>query len=178
MNDQLIDRLQNFTLDRKILYIDSNDRDISRWPNPYEFEISCPQNYINVESIRLVNIQTINKCYNISEYLQNNKLICSISGQEEVIILDDGYYNYTQLQDSLQNVLNSKFSNNPNFIVKYNSVNRKMYIGHENQDFSLNFKQTLSYNNYINNNYINIYKHKEVYLIICTFHILYNYYNL
>ena len=33
-----------------------------------------------------------------------------------------------------------------------------MYIGHENQDFSLNFKQTLSYNNYINNNYINIYK--------------------
>jgi hypothetical protein len=158
MNDQLIDRLQNFTLDRKILYIDSNDRDISRWPNPYEFEISCPQNYINVESIRLVNIQTINKCYNISEYLQNNKLICSISGQEEVIILDDGYYNYTQLQDSLQNVLNSKFSNNPNFIVKYNSVNRKMYIGHENQDFSLNFKQTLSYNNYINNNYINIYK--------------------
>ena len=158
MNYQLIDRLQNFTLDRKILYIDSNDRDISRWPNPYEFEISCPQNYINVESIRLVNIQTINKCYNISEYLQNNKLICSISGQEEVIILDDGYYNYTQLQDSLQNVLNSKFSNNPNFIVKYNSVNRKMYIGHENQDFSLNFKQTLSYNNYINNNYINIYK--------------------
>ena len=138
MNHQLIDRLQNFTLDRKILYIDSNDRDINRWPNPYEFEISCPQNYNNVESIRLVNIQTINKCYNISEYLQNNKLLCTISGETKTIKLDDGFYNYSQLQNSLQNSLNNTFETiDPSFIVKFNEVNRKMYIGHQNQDFSL-----------------------------------------
>lgn len=158
MNDQLIDRLQNFTLDRKILYIDSNDRDINRWPSPYEFEISCPQNYNNVESIRLVNIQTINKCYNISEYLQNNKLICSISGQTEIITLDDGFYNYNQLQISLQNSLNNTFtSTDPSFVVKYNEVNRKMYIGHMNQDFSLNFQYITYNNNCVNNNYVNVY---------------------
>ena len=44
MNHELIDRLQNFTLDRKILYIDTNDRDINRWPSLCDFEISCPQN--------------------------------------------------------------------------------------------------------------------------------------
>lgn len=158
MNDQLIDRLQNFTLDRKILYIDSNDRDINRWPSPYEFEISCPQNYNNVESIRLVNIQTINKCYNISEYLQNNKLKCSISGQTEIITLDDGFYNYNQLQISLQNSLNNTFtSTDPSFVVKYNEVNRKMYIGHMNQDFSLNFQYITYNNNCVNNNYVNVY---------------------
>lgn len=158
MNDQLIDRLQNFTLDRKILYIDSNDRDINRWPSPYEFEISCPQNYNNVESIRLVNIQTINKCYNISEYLQNNKLICSISGQTEIITLDDGFYNYNQLQISLQNSLNNTFTDtDPSFVVKYNEVNRKMYIGHMNQDFSLNFQYITYNNNCVNNNYVNVY---------------------
>ena len=165
MNHQLIDRLQNFTLDRKILYIDSNDRDINRWPNPYEFEISCPQNYNNVESIRLVNIQTINKCYNISEYLQNNKLICSISGETKTVSLDDGFYNFTQLQNSLQNSLNYTFESiDPSFVVKYNQVNRKMYIGHENQDFSLNFQEIISYNNNnlynskcANNNYVNVY---------------------
>ena len=33
MNHQLIERMQNFTLNRKILSIDSNDRDNKKWPN-------------------------------------------------------------------------------------------------------------------------------------------------
>ena len=73
MNHQLIDRLQNFTLDRKLLSIDSNDRDINKWPNPYEFEVSCPQSYTNVESIRLISIQTPNVFYNI--LLNNYKML-------------------------------------------------------------------------------------------------------
>ena len=156
MNNQLIDRLQNFTLDRKILYIDSNDRDINRWPNPCEFEISCPQNYNNVESIRLVNIQTINKCYNISEYLQNNKLICTINGVSNTITLKDGYYNYNQLQNSLQNKLNNINIDN-SFVVKYNEVNQKMFFGHSDNSFSLSFHGLVYNNNCINNNYVNIY---------------------
>ena len=167
MNHELIDRLQNFTLDRKILYIDTNDRDINRWPSPCDFEISCPQNYVNVESIRLVNIQTINKIYNISEYLQNNKLILNIDNNKILIKLDDGYYNFDQLQNSLQNELNNEIKDlyDPSFVVKFNQVNRKMYIGYPSQEFSLDFEtpNELSYdlinlyNNKCSNNYVNVY---------------------
>ena len=167
MNHELIDRLQNFTLDRKILYIDTNDRDINRWPSPCDFEISCPQNYVNVESIRLVNIQTINKIYNISEYLQNNKLILNIDNNKILIKLDDGYYNFDQLQNSLQNELNNEIKDlyDPSFVVKFNQVNRKMYIGYPSQEFSLDFETPNElnydlvnlYNNKCSNNYVNVY---------------------
>lgn len=155
MNHLLIDRLQNFTLDKKILSIDSNDRDISKWQNHSEFEISCPQNYTNVESIRLVNIQTQNKFYNISEYLQNNKLILDFSGGFlHEIKLDDGFYNETQLQNSLNYIFQGI---NAGFIVKFNEVNRKMYFGHPTITFTLKFTGNISYNNCTLNNYNNIY---------------------
>ena len=56
INNPLVKTSHNFVLDRKILFIDSNDRDKERWPNASEFEINCPQNYTNVESLRLSNI--------------------------------------------------------------------------------------------------------------------------
>ena len=154
--NQLIDRLQNFTLDRKILSIDSNDRDINRWPNPANFEIKTPNNYTNIESIRLVNIQSSNKFYNISEYLQNNKLKLNFSSTEYIVTLDDGYYDTLKLQKSLQYLLNN-ITNTNNFIVKYNEVNRKMYFGNTASSFELIFNNNdLIYSNNCNN-YINIY---------------------
>ena len=71
MSNLLIDRQQNFVLNSKILSIDSDDRDITKWPNPANFEIRCPQSFNNVESIRLMNVNTPNNFYNISNYLQN-----------------------------------------------------------------------------------------------------------
>ena len=157
MTHQLIERKQNFTLDRKVLSVDTNDRDINKWPNPCEFEVSCPQSYNNIESIRLLNIQTPNKFYNISEYLQNNKFKIHVNGVDpKIIVLDDGYYSIQNLVNSLNNDL----SVNPiNIKVKHNEVNNKIYFGHDNSGFSLIFNsQDLSYNNCYNSNYNNIYK--------------------
>ena len=156
MTHQLIERKQNFTLDRKVLSVDTNDRDINKWPNPCEFEVSCPQSYNNIESIRLLNIQTPNKFYNISEYLQNNKLKVKLGSSEKIIVLDDGYYSISNLVNSLNNDL----SVNPiNIKVKHNEVNNKIYFGHDNSGFSLIFNsQDLVYNNCYNSNYNNIYK--------------------
>jgi len=160
MAHQLIERKQNFTLDRKVLSVDTNDRDINKWPNPCEFEVSCPQSYNNIESIRLLNIQTPNKFYNISEYLQNNKLIIDVSGVEpEIITLDDGYYSIQNLVNSLNNDL----SVNPiNIKVKHNEVNNKIYFGHDTSGFDLTFNsKDLSYNKNckdLNYHYNNIYK--------------------
>lgn len=156
MTHQLIERKQNFTLDRKILSVDTNDRDINKWPNPCEFEVSCPQSYNNIESIRLLNIQTPNKFYNISEYLQNNKLKVKLGSSEKIIVLEDGYYTI----ENLVNSLNNDLSVNPiNIKVKYNEVNNKIYFGHASNQFSLIFNsQDLVYNNCYNSNYNNIYK--------------------
>jgi hypothetical protein len=125
-NHPLIKTSHNFVLDRKVLFIDSNDRDIERWPSASEFEINCPQNYTNVESLRLSSIMLPNFFYNISEQLRTNKMIVELSGTRYDIKLDDGYYNYSQLKDTLQTkfkLINDDFKNH--FDISYNPINRK-----------------------------------------------------
>ena len=133
----LIKTSHNFVLDRKVLFIDSNDRDIERWPSASEFEINCPQNYTNVESLRLSHIMLPNFFYNISEQLRTNKMIFVYNTNAPVTItLEDGYYNYTQLRDALQSKL---IIINQNFSVNYNPVNRKFTFSHTLMPFSFRF---------------------------------------
>ena len=121
----------SYSIDSKILFIDSNDRDITKWPNSSEFEINCPQVYNNVCSLNLLNIVLPNPIYNISDYLQNNKLVITISGiGEHIITLEDGYYDVETLRSSLQNKINR--TTNENLVVAYNNVSRKYYFGHTN----------------------------------------------
>ena len=150
----LIERMQNFTLNRKILSVDSNDRNINKHPNPSFFEIDCPNVYSNIESIRLLNITFPNKLYNISEYLQNNKLIIDFDSNEETIVLNDGYYTPELLEIALNNKLQD-LSNN--FLVKYNNLNKKFYIGNTSAEFTLKFNTKINYTNCNNNNNIDIY---------------------
>ena len=121
----------SYSIDSKILFIDSNDRDIAKWPNSSEFEINCPQVYTNVQSLNLLNIVLPNSIYNISDYLQNNKLAMDISGIGiSIITLEDGYYDVETLRSSLQNKINRTVSEN--LVVAYNNVSRKYYFGHTN----------------------------------------------
>ena len=143
MNNLLIERLQNFTLDRKIFSVDSDDRDITRHPNPSCFEISCPQDYTNIESIRLVNIQTINKFYNISEYLQNNKLICEFNDTQQTIKLEDGFYEAETLRNALLNALTNIDST---FNVSYSNITQKFEFNC-NQSFSFIFNEKPDFSN-------------------------------
>ena len=153
----LIKTSHNFVLDRKVLFIDSNDRDIERWPNASEFEINCPQNYTSVESLRLLNINLPNFFYNISEQLQTNKMIVYHDISLHTITLEDGYYNYTQLQDALR----TKFIAIDNrFDVSYNSINRKftfLFTQTNGVTFDLRFDLPNNYNcsktNYITDVY-------------------------
>jgi hypothetical protein len=142
-NHPLIKTSHNFVLDRKVLFIDSNDRDIERWPSASEFEINCPQNYTNVESLRLSSIMLPNFFYNISEQLRTNKMIVNYDNSSTIITLDDGYYNYTQLATALQSKLQVQ---QPNFSVNYNSVNRKFTFIDSSNQFAFRFDLPNSYN--------------------------------
>ena len=148
-NNPLIKTKHNFVLDRKILFIDSNDRDKERWPNASEFEISCPQNYNNVESLRLSNIMLPNFFYNISEQLQTNKMIVNYDNLLNVITLEDGCYNYTQLQDALQTKIRAIHNHfTALFSVSYNPINRKFTFLHTRSNGTpFNFRFDLP-NNY------------------------------
>jgi hypothetical protein len=141
-NHPLIKTSHNFVLDRKVLFIDSNDRDIERWPSASEFEINCPQNYTNVESLRLSSIMLPNFFYNISEQLRTNKMIVELSGTQYEIKLEDGYYNYTQLATALQRELRVQQAN---FSVSYNSVNRKFTFIDSSNQFAFRFDLPINY---------------------------------
>ena len=155
-NNPLIINKHNFVLDRKILLIDSDDRDIERWPNSSEFEITCPQIYNNVESIRLSNIMLPNFLLNISEYLQTNKMILDFSGIEHTIVIQDGYYKHNTLKMALQKQLQKI---DPSFICNFNELNNKYYIAHSSKMFKLVLNKAIEYSNC---NKVNIYsQHSE-----------------
>ena len=142
----LIKTSHNFVLDRKVLFIDSNDRDIERWPSASEFEINCPQNYTNVESLRLSHIMLPNFFYNISEQLRTNKMIIELSGGSPFEIkLEDGYYNYTQLATALQDELRT-VPPQTTFNVTYDSITHKFSFTNSSYPFVFRFDLPNSYN--------------------------------
>ena len=126
--NNIISRNQNFILDSKILYINSDDRNIEKYPNANSFEINMPQAYKNVESIRLLNIQFPSNLYNISEELQNNKLILN---KTKIIKIPDGYYTIDKLITEIKN-------NTIDFDISYNNTTNKFNLS-ANTDCSLSF---------------------------------------
>jgi hypothetical protein len=144
-NHPLIKTSHNFVLDRKVLFIDSNDRDIERWPSASEFEINCPQNYTNVESLRLSSIMLPNFFYNISEQLRTNKMILEFLGGQHIIELEDGYYNYTQLATALQIELRAVPSGTT-FNVTYDSITHKFTFTNDTSSFIFRFDLPNNYN--------------------------------
>jgi hypothetical protein len=78
----LINREQNYVLDRKLLTVHSEDRDFSKWTNANEFEIMLPQQILNVQSMRLVEIETpFTTQFNFFSTLnQNTKFSASYNG--------------------------------------------------------------------------------------------------
>lgn len=129
MNNNLIERKQNFTLNRKIVYIDSNDRDVLRFSDANNFQISLPQTYNYVESIRLLYIQTASNIYNISNYLQNNILYFRHINNNNIvkITLLDGCYNNDTLVTAIKYQLENN-TNLQNISVKYSKVTNKIYF--------------------------------------------------
>ena len=52
-NHQLINNSNQYFFEKKYVSINSEDRDITKYPNPAEFEMLLPQEYLNIASARL-----------------------------------------------------------------------------------------------------------------------------
>lgn len=138
---QIIPREPTYSVNRKIVTIHTEDRDVTHWPNANEFEIQLPSSLTNVESIRLEEINLPVCIYNISKELQNDTLIVKVhfpSGTTVIkeITIDEGYYTPELLRSTLQYKFNLTFyvlaypsptsATAAKFRIIYNILNRKM----------------------------------------------------
>jgi len=130
----LIENAQKYTYYKKTLSIHSEDRDCLKYPSSSDFEITLPQDYLNVQSVKLsswsfpynMNVFStsqkntkmtfkINKPYNPGEFDQHNILQNAIfsalynyynDGNEFVITIGSGNYTSTTIVTELQNKMN------------------------------------------------------------------------
>ena len=173
-NHPLIPREQTFLLDRKIVSIHSEDRDISKWPNCNNFEVTLPEDLINIQSMRLINTIFPSNQYVITNNYQNTTMqfyvIPDISGSSpEHTILNDlsgtpykttiseGFYEPDQIALELTNamnatVLDAMIQHEPTFTgtydhfnIVYNKIKHKLFIGNDRDNFTLDFSNQIPY---------------------------------
>ena len=141
----LINREQNYVLDRKLVSIHAEDRDITKWPNSNTFEIMLPETLCNVQSMRLIQSTMPARFLTFSNDYQNTKFRFTIDGQTYEVTIQEGYYTPPQLVIELENKMNNLIAVDASFNVFYDEVKEKLWFGHTNLSFELNFDQQISY---------------------------------
>ena len=172
-NHQLIPREQTYVLDRKLVSIHSNDRDINKWPFPNHFEVTLPEAVTNVDSMKLTEIKLPSNYYSFSNELQNTKMAFSIdsvnggwSGSIQtilsnapnfVITIQSGFYNPTQLANELTYRLNKVITDYliangeptttvyDQFVVFNDEVAMKLWFGNKTEGFTLLLGERMTY---------------------------------
>lgn len=131
-NHPLIKNANQYFLEKKFISINSEDRDITKYPNSAEFEILLPQEYLNVASARLYswsfpanyNVFSVSyynvvmgfkmdKLYNPGEHLFSDPLTEGIfaalyyyQDKELITDIEPGFYNPDQMATELTNKFN------------------------------------------------------------------------
>jgi hypothetical protein len=159
---ELILRENSYNLNKKILTIHSEDRDIGKWPHSTCFEIQCPQVYQNVESIRLIDITLPTIQYTFTHSYQNtiflfkfipfNTTFFPLLNNNTIYSFEiqEGNYTGTQLALEIQNNLNNTISIASgipyiNFKVYYDPVANILHYGNPDDYFSFLFNLQPTY---------------------------------
>jgi hypothetical protein len=149
----LIPNSQEYMFEKKYISIQSEDRNVLKYPNAGEFEIELPQDYCNVQSISLSTwsfpgyLNTFSKLFNniVMTFIINEPYLPDESHENYesdyniyealynkqisndpyyIVTIEEGNYTYGQLQNELTNQFNKSVSN---YIIKY-------FIHNNNQD--------------------------------------------
>lgn len=141
----LINREQNYVLDRKLLTVHSEDRDVTKWPNSNTFEIMVPEQLLNVQSMRLIQATMPSNFFVFANDYQNTMMQFTIGGVKETITIQEGTYTACQLSRELTNKMNAATNSDASFNVFYDEVKSKFWFGHTDLSFNLDFDQQLIY---------------------------------
>jgi hypothetical protein len=74
-NHPLIENSNDYYLEKKFISIHSGDRDIIKFPLASEFEIELPQDYVNVQSLKLITWSFPSNYYTFSKFQNNISLV-------------------------------------------------------------------------------------------------------
>ena len=152
----LIPREQTYVIDRKLVSIHSEDRDITKYPSPNQFSITLPQPILNVQSMRLVQTTFPIDYYTFSYEYQNTKFRFTYQGISYCVSIQEGTYTPCLLATELTNVMNNAINpstvSNPipdpaldTFSVFYDTVGNKLWFGNTAYSFSLDFDAKMEY---------------------------------
>lgn len=133
----LIPNSNQYYIEKKYMSIHSEDRDILKYPASSEFEIEMPQDYLNVQSVKLatwsfpanynvfsplnfnigITFQFI-KLYNPGEHGYSDPLteaifagLYSVKDKQYLVRIETGFYNPDQMSTELTNKFNEAVSN-------------------------------------------------------------------
>lgn len=142
---------QSYYLNQKNLIIHSNDRNEKIWPDANNFEVTIPNAYKNVQSIRLSNI--ILPRHTEQTFSVNNKNtkfdMCYNTTSKATIEIDEGEYTVPQMTNMLKNKIDDAFTlgNSSTFDVCYNEVSKKLIMtsGSSTVGFDLKFGEKPEY---------------------------------
>ncbi len=171
-NHQLIQREQTYVLDRKLVTIHSNDRDIKKWPFSNNFEVTLPEALINVDSMRLSEAKLPSNYYSFSNELQNTKMVFSLTSVNAgwvspyqsllqnavtgeylfLVEIQSGFYTPVQLASELTYKMNKVVSDYlgangayDKFVVFHDDVAMKFRFGNSADGFVLRFDERMTY---------------------------------
>jgi hypothetical protein len=156
---------------KKILSIDSNDRDISKWPLANSFEVEVPVDYKNIVSLALdtIDIPSVNV---FSNTYQNTKLSFFVEPKgwldlnvNQALLSNQAGYTITitsgtytsdnlalelqgRMNDAVQTYLTSQgvLTSYNFFVVRANTVSNKFIFGNSHDSFSFDFNINYDYN--------------------------------
>ena len=147
----LIPREQNYVIDRKLVSIHSEDRDITKYPHSNEFDVLLPQPLLNIQSMRLVQSTFPTDYYTFSNEYQNTKfrftLLFPDSPEHDrsyCAQIQEGTYTDCLLAQELTNVMNNA-SGTIGFNVFYDIVGNKFWFGNTVDHFTLDYDYKMEY---------------------------------
>ena len=136
--------MDTYVVQKKIVTIHSEDRDVTKWVSPAQFEIDLPVDFKNVVSMRLEEIDLPLPLYVFSSDDQNVKLTVVIASVVYQVQINEGNYSEVELARELTGKLNDVTSTA--FEVVYDVVARKLVFTNT-VPFELYFNKAESYAN-------------------------------
>jgi hypothetical protein len=118
-----------------LLEINSNDRNISKYPNPANYRVNLEEPLRNVTKISLVGGTIPVNNYTIYEF--NSSFDVSFGGTEYTVDLSQGSYSLSELTSELQTALQSQVDGS--FSVTSSNITDKLTISHSSATFQFIF---------------------------------------
>lgn len=132
-NHPLIPNANEYMYEKQFISIHSEDRNVLKFPSASDFEIELPQDYCNVQGVKLDSwsfpsnysvfsqaqnnislVFQITNPYNPTDYMINDPLLIAISdalwsniNQQYVATIEEGFYNPIQIANELTNRMNA-----------------------------------------------------------------------